>query len=102
MAFSPSPTDPNVDNWTFFFLGGMPSPGSIPRGGIKDFKRKYGLMELAKGNVMFAATGVTDGSLLRGVRRWKGGGKTHSIVMRSRSGTIREVRSEQRPDRSFL
>jgi hypothetical protein len=42
MAFSPSPTDPNVDNWTFFFLGGMPSPGSIPRGGIKDFKRPTG------------------------------------------------------------
>jgi len=59
--------------------------------GIKDLTRKYTLTELAKGDVMFAATGVTDGSLLRGVRRWKGGGRTHSIVMRSKTGTVRFI-----------
>jgi fructose-1,6-bisphosphatase II / sedoheptulose-1,7-bisphosphatase len=59
--------------------------------GIKKLDRKYSLEELASGNVMFAATGVTDGSLLKGVRRWKNGGRTHSIVMRSNSGTVRFV-----------
>jgi fructose-1,6-bisphosphatase II / sedoheptulose-1,7-bisphosphatase len=59
--------------------------------GLNDLARKYGLTELAKGDVMFAATGVTDGSLLRGVRRWKGGGRTHSIVMRSKTGTVRFI-----------
>jgi len=40
---------------------------------------------------MFAATGVTDGTMLRGVRRFSGGASTHSIVMRSKSGTVRVV-----------
>ena len=59
--------------------------------GIKELNRKYSLTDLAHGDVMFAATGVTDGSLLKGVRRWKGGGSTHSIVMRSKTGTVRFV-----------
>ena len=61
------------------------------RCGITDFERKYKLLELANGDVMFAATGVTDGSMLRGVRRYKGGATTHSMVMRSKSGTVRMV-----------
>lgn len=61
------------------------------RCGIKDFDRKYGLYDLAHGDVMFAATGVTDGTLLRGVRRYSGGATTHSVVMRSRSGTVRYI-----------
>ncbi|HLI13404.1 MAG TPA: class II fructose-bisphosphatase [Alphaproteobacteria bacterium] len=65
--------------------------GRARRMGITDLNRKYALTELAKGDVMFAATGVTDGSLLRGVRRWKGGGRTHSIVMRSKTGTVRFI-----------
>jgi fructose-1,6-bisphosphatase II / sedoheptulose-1,7-bisphosphatase len=65
--------------------------GRAKRLGIKKLDRKYSLEELASGNVMFAATGVTDGSLLKGVRRWKNGGRTHSIVMRSNSGTVRFV-----------
>lgn len=60
---------------------------------ITDFSRKYGLLELAKGDVMFAATGVTDGSMLRGVRRTRLGAITHSIVMRSKSGTVRYIES---------
>ena len=63
------------------------------RFGIKDLNKKYVLEELAKGDVMFAATGVTDGYLLRGVRRYPGGATTHSIVMRSKSGTVRLIES---------
>ena len=60
--------------------------------GITDFNRIYATDDLAKpGNVMFAATGVTDGAMLPGVRRYAGGAKTHSIVMRSKSGTIRKI-----------
>ena len=59
--------------------------------GIKDPDRIYKLADLAQGNVMFAATGVTDGSLLRGVRFFGGGATTHSIVMRSTSGTVRLI-----------
>ena len=62
--------------------------------GIEDLNRKYTLEELAKGDVMFAATGVTDGSMLRGVRRFPGGAHTHSIIMRSRTGTVRMVEAE--------
>ena len=61
------------------------------RCGIEDLDRKYGLLELAGGNVMFAATGVTDGAMLRGVRRFKGGATTHSMIMRSKTGTVRLI-----------
>jgi fructose-1,6-bisphosphatase II / sedoheptulose-1,7-bisphosphatase len=59
--------------------------------GIEDFDQKYGLLELARGDVMFAATGVTDGSMLQGVRRWSGGASTQSVVMRSKTGTVRTM-----------
>ncbi|MAF47197.1 MAG: class II fructose-bisphosphatase [Rhodospirillales bacterium] len=61
--------------------------------GITDFERKYGLHELAGGEVMFAATGVTSGAMLRGVRRFGAGASTHSLVMRSKSGTVRYIES---------
>ncbi len=61
------------------------------RCGITDFDRKYTLHELAGGDVMFAATGVTDGSMLKGVRRFHGGATTQSMVMRSKTGTVRIV-----------
>jgi len=61
------------------------------RMGIEDLDRKYGLFDLAKGNVMFAATGVTDGTMLRGVRREGDSGYTHSMVMRSKTGTVRLI-----------
>ncbi|MBK3775777.1 class II fructose-bisphosphatase [Azospirillum brasilense] len=61
------------------------------RWGVKDLSKKYSLTELASGNVMFAATGVTDGAMLRGVRRFPGGATTHSVIMRSKSGTVRYV-----------
>ncbi len=59
--------------------------------GITDFDRVYGLHDLAGGDVMFAATGVTEGTMLRGVRRFRGGAHTHSIVMRSKTGTVRVI-----------
>ena len=55
--------------------------------------------ELAKGDVVFAATGVTSGDMLKGVRYFKGGAKTHSLVMRSRSGTIRMIETDHHFDR---
>jgi fructose-1,6-bisphosphatase II / sedoheptulose-1,7-bisphosphatase len=62
---------------------------------ISDLKKIYATDELAKpGNVMFAATGVTDGTMLRGVRRFPGGAVTHSLVMRSKSGTIRKIEAQ--------
>ena len=59
--------------------------------GVADPHRIYKVDEMARGNVMFAATGVTTGAMLRGVRRYAGGAVTHSIVMRSKSGTVRYV-----------
>jgi fructose-1,6-bisphosphatase II / sedoheptulose-1,7-bisphosphatase len=64
------------------------------RMGIKNLNHKYQLEEMAKGDVMFAATGVTDGSMLKGVRRFPGGATTHSIVMRSKTGTVRVVEAQ--------
>jgi fructose-1,6-bisphosphatase II / sedoheptulose-1,7-bisphosphatase len=65
--------------------------GRARKFGIDDLNRNYSMTELAGGEVMFAATGVTNGSLLRGVRRFSGGAETHSLVMRSKSGTVRYV-----------
>ena len=59
--------------------------------GVTDPRHKYTITEMAKGDVMFAATGVTPGAMLRGVRRFGHGAVTHSIVMRSKSGTVRYV-----------
>jgi fructose-1,6-bisphosphatase II len=64
--------------------------------GIDDIERIYRVDELATGDVMFAATGVTDGFLLRGVRLTSRGAETHSLVMRSRSGTVRFIRARHR------
>jgi fructose-1,6-bisphosphatase II / sedoheptulose-1,7-bisphosphatase len=59
--------------------------------GHADPKRVFSVEEMAKGDVMFAATGVTHGAMLRGVRRRPGSAVTHSIVMRSHSGTVRFI-----------
>src|ERR687892_549434 len=62
--------------------------------GITDLERIYDLHDLAGGDVMFAATGVTDGTMLNGVRRFPGGLITQSIVMRSKTGTVRVIEAE--------
>jgi fructose-1,6-bisphosphatase II / sedoheptulose-1,7-bisphosphatase len=67
------------------------------RWGVTDLDRIYGLEDMAAGDCIFAATGVTDGSLLQGVHRHAGGClTTESIVMRASSGTVRRVRTEHR------
>ena len=66
--------------------------------GVTDLDRIYRLDELAKGDVIFAATGVTDGSLLDGVKRRKNCLTTESVVMRASTGTVRWVRGEHRHD----
>ena len=67
------------------------------RWGIEDLDRVYRIEDMAKGDCIFAATGVTDGSLLKGVARRKGGCvETDSIVMRASSGTVRRVFTEHR------
>src|SRR3954469_11811364 len=62
--------------------------------GVKDLDRIYEVDELAQGDVMFAATGVTDGTMLKGVRRHGNRVYTESIVMRSRTGTVRLIEAE--------
>jgi fructose-1,6-bisphosphatase II / sedoheptulose-1,7-bisphosphatase len=63
--------------------------------GIEDLNKVYDLTELAKGDCIFAATGVTDGSLLEGVKRRKGGCMTtESVVMRASTRTVRWVKAE--------
>ena len=59
--------------------------------GVTDPSHAYTVEEMAAGNVMFAATGVTTGAMLRGVRRYGLGAITHSVVMRSKSGTVRYI-----------
>ena len=66
------------------------------RWGIEDLERVYTLEEMAKGDCIFAATGVTDGSLLEGVHRGRGRVTTQSIVMRASTGTVRRVSTEYR------
>ncbi len=61
------------------------------RYGIEDLTKVFDMAEMASGDVMFAATGVTTGPMLRGVRRYANGAVTHSIIMRSKSGTVREI-----------
>ena len=72
------------------------------RMGIEDVRKVFEAEEMARGNGVFAATGVTSGDVLRGVRFFKGGAETHSVVMRSKTRTIRYIQSrhtfEHKPD----
>jgi len=63
--------------------------------GITDLNKKYTTKEMASGDVMFAATGVTDGFMLRGIKHHKGKNITNSIVMRSATKTVRTIVTEQ-------
>ncbi len=67
--------------------------------GVTELNRKYGILDMAKGDVMFAATGVTDGAMLRGVRRHRAGAITHSMVMRSKTGTVRIIEAHHNFER---
>ena len=70
--------------------------GRAAKWGVEDLNRIYDLHDLAKGDVIFAATGVTDGSLLEGVKRRKNCITTESVVMRASTGTVRWVKGEHR------
>jgi fructose-1,6-bisphosphatase II / sedoheptulose-1,7-bisphosphatase len=70
--------------------------GRAHRIGITDLNRKYTMTELASGDVIFAATGVTTGTMLRGVKRVPGGVETNSICMVSATGTVRTIDAHHR------
>ena len=70
--------------------------GRARRVGITELNRKYTMEELASGDVIFAATGVTTGTMLRGVKRIPGGVETQSISMVSATGTVRTVTATHR------
>ena len=65
--------------------------GRAAKWGITDLDRKYNILDMAKGDVMFAATGVTDGTMLKGVRVFADRATTQTLIMRSKSGTVRTI-----------
>jgi fructose-1,6-bisphosphatase class II len=73
--------------------------GELRAIGLFDLQKKYRLDELASGAVMFAATGVTPGDYLPGVRYVKGGAVTNSVIMRSATRTLRFIEAHHRFDR---
>ena len=68
--------------------------GRAAKVGVEDLNRKYAITDLAEGDVIFAATGVTDGNMLRGVRRTGNMIFTESVAMRARTGTVRWIRMQ--------
>jgi len=66
--------------------------------GFDDLQKKFTGEDMASGSIMFAATAVTTGDLLRGVRFFKGGATTNSVVMRSRTHTVRYIEALHRFD----
>ena len=73
--------------------------GRAHKWGITDLDKKYSLTDMASGDVMFAATGVTDGAMLQGVRVFADKATTHTLVMRSKSGTVRKIEAIHNFDR---
>src|SRR5579862_1931608 len=68
----------------------------VAKMGIKDPRKKYGIDDMVSGDCLFAATGVTDGRMLKGVHFGKGVIETETVVMRSATGTVRWIRAEHR------
>ena len=74
----------------------LDTPDKVARArkmGVEDPNKIYDMTEMASGDVLFAATGVTDGNLLSGVKFGRKSVTTHTLVMRSSSGTIREIKA---------
>ncbi len=69
--------------------------------GIEDPNKNYTRVEMAKGDVIFAATGVTDGNMLDGVKFARNEIHTHTVVMRSSSGTVREIKARHQDIEKF-
>jgi fructose-1,6-bisphosphatase II / sedoheptulose-1,7-bisphosphatase len=68
----------------------------VAKMGIKDPRKKYQIEDMVRGDCLFAATGVTDGRMLEGVKFGKGIIETETVVMRSVTGTVRRIRAEHR------
>ena len=86
---------------------GDPFGGQLPQGrddevgrarkaGIEDLDTKYGRDDMCKSDVIFAATGVTNGTMLDGVKWEPGFVNTHTVVMRSKTGTVRYIRARSK------
>jgi fructose-1,6-bisphosphatase II / sedoheptulose-1,7-bisphosphatase len=75
--------------------------GRAAKMGIKDPRKKYDIADMVQGDCLFAATGVTDGALLDGVRFRKNVIETETVVMRSVTGTVRWIRAEHRQREKF-
>jgi fructose-1,6-bisphosphatase II / sedoheptulose-1,7-bisphosphatase len=69
--------------------------------GIKDPRKKYQIEDMVRGDCLFAATGVTDGAMLRGVKFGKEIIETETVVMRSVTGTVRRIFAEHRQFEKF-
>jgi fructose-1,6-bisphosphatase II / sedoheptulose-1,7-bisphosphatase len=69
--------------------------------GIKDPRRKYEIEDMVRGDCLFAATGVTSGAMLSGVKFGKDVIETETVVMRSVTGTVRRVMAEHRQFEKF-
>jgi fructose-1,6-bisphosphatase II / sedoheptulose-1,7-bisphosphatase len=69
--------------------------------GVNDPHMVYGIEDMVKGDCLFAATGVTDGSLLSGVKFRKDVIQTETVVMRSVTGTVRYIRADHRQLEKF-
>ena len=73
----------------------------IRQAGLKEIQEVLTITDLARGReVMFTTTGVTDGDFLKGVRFFGGGARTHSLLMRAKSGTVRFIEAIHRFDRN--
>ncbi len=83
---------------TRFVVRSREDAAAIERAGIADPRARMTLGDMVRGEVVFAATGITGGSLLRGVRVRSGTIATHTVVMRSRTGTVRWIRTRRKLD----
>lgn len=72
----------------------------LEESGITDITRKLEISDLVRGSVVFAATGVTTGDFLGGVRFFRGGAVSHSVVMRAKTRTIRRLTTRHHFDRA--
>ncbi|MBT1154472.1 class II fructose-bisphosphatase [Aminobacter anthyllidis] len=82
----------------------LDSPEKVARAatmGITDPKKVYRIEEMARGDVLFAATGVTDGNMLAGVKFGRDSITTHTIVLRSSSKTVREIKARHQDLEKF-
>ncbi len=80
-------------------LRGDSDKAAARRAGLADPQAVLGMDDMVRGETLFAATGVTDGTLLSGVRLTRSGARTSTLVMRSRTGTVRMIQTRHSPDR---